>query len=331
MLTKVCVAAVVAVLAWPAAAQADPPVCPDGDFVTLPNTPVSLDSLRCENVGPSFQIIVDPWPEHGDFDGPPYRFVPDQDYHGYDEFEYTVTDNATHETSEPATVTILIDTPPACSDGSATTPFGQPIRLALPCRDADGDALQLVRNGNVGNGTLADDFMYTPRAGFFGGDGFPFHAKDTFGRESAVQMMWITVASPPVATPLTPPPIAAPAPKDTTAPALTLAAAGKATAAKGVAIKLTTSEAGSATLTLTVDKATARRLKLDKQAKGPVTVGTLSLPKVMPAETTLVVKLTTKARKAFRVARQVKLLLTVVVSDAAGNKATRTLTVTVKR
>ena len=44
----------------------------------------------------------------------------------------------------------------------------------------------------------------------------------------------------------------------------------------------------------------------------------------------MVVKLTAKARKALKKVRKVKLLVTVVIQDAAGNSATDTMEVTLK-
>jgi hypothetical protein len=100
--------------------------------------------------------------------------------------------------------------------------------------------------------------------------------------------------------------------------------------AKGLRLVLTPNEGGTATITLTVDRATARKLKLKRNANGPVKVGgrKASLPS---GQSAVVVKLTAKARKALKKVRKVKLLITVVIQDVAGNSATDTMKVTLKR
>ena len=83
-------------------------------------------------------------------------------------------------------------------------------------------------------------------------------------------------------------------------------------------------------MTLKVDRATARKLRLKLTAKGPVKVGSLQTT-LVPGRSTVAVKLTAKARKAITKVLKVKLLVTVLITDAAGNSATRTMTVTLKR
>jgi hypothetical protein len=123
------------------------------------------------------------------------------------------------------------------------------------------------------------------------------------------------------------------APKDLTAPTVSLRSAAKPlkqTLAKGLAIELTTNENASATLTLTLDKATARKLRVDRKAKGPVTVGTIRSA-LTAGKATIPIRLSAKARKALKAVKRVKLTLTAVVTDTAGNKTTKTLAVTLKR
>ena len=111
------------------------------------------------------------------------------------------------------------------------------------------------------------------------------------------------------------------APKDLSAPTVALKNASKKQA---VAIALTTNENASATLTLALDKATAKKLKLSR------TVGTLKAA-LKPGTSTLKVKLSSKAAKAFKKLKPVKLTVTAVVADTAGNKTTKTLEVTLKK
>ena len=72
--------------------------------------------------------------------------------------------------------------PPSCSDGSARTSAGAPVRLALTCADANGNPLsrrivQAPAGGTLG-GVQDDAVLYTPKAGFSGADAVRFVAND---------------------------------------------------------------------------------------------------------------------------------------------------------
>jgi hypothetical protein len=195
------------------------------------------------------------------------------------------------------------------------------------CSDKEDDPLTIVFD-DAANGRLdirGTDLVYTPNPGYSGPDLFTYYAEEAeWGVQSDAAWMRMNVILPPVIKmPLpqpTPVPTPVAAPKDTTAPAIALKNASKKQA---VAIALTTSENASATLTLTLDKATAKKLKLSRS------VGTLKAA-LTPGTSTLKVKLSSKAAKAFKKLKRVKLAVTAVVVDAAGNRTTKTLSITLK-
>jgi hypothetical protein len=213
----------------------------------------------------------------------------------------------------PATVKILVNTPPTCSDGAATVVNTQRLVIAdLACDETDGDEFSIYvdqpKHGSVffpADGTV----VYTPNPGYVGPDSFTYFAGEDdqeLGLDSDDATMRITVTPPPPITRM---------------PVVGLKNASRKQA---VAITLTTSENSTATLTLTLDKAIARKLKLSRtvgQVKAALTPGTATVP----------VKLSAKARKAFKKLKRVKLTLTALVADAAGNTITQTLTVTLKK
>jgi hypothetical protein len=271
-------------------------------------------------------------------------YTPPAGFVGVDHFTYTVTNTATNETSLPATVSVVVNTPATCADAELTTPLDTPLRIpwkAFPCTDPDGQSLLIHADDNAANGDVDDDFgtgtvTYTPNPGFTGTDEFTFHASDGV-RNSPERTITVKV-TPPVQADPSPTPAATVSPTptpmpaggggapavDTTAPSVTLKATGKATLANGVTLTLTSNEAVTTKATLTVDKATARKYKLDKRAKGPVTVGTATAA----ASGKITIRLSAKARRAFKKAKRVKLTVTVVAADGAGNRTTKTLRVT---
>ncbi len=329
-------------LTAPAAARANPPQCSGGTVAVTPNQPKTLDFPSCDGAGDNSVVTVVSAPIGGTVTGDPFVYTPAPGFVGADHFRYTVKNTTTGETSAEATVNLVVNTPPTCGDGTATVIVGQSLRIAFsafPCSDADGSGNLLIHTNDGAHGTVVSDFgarevIYTPEPGFEGTDEFSFYASDSI-TQTATRTMRVTVGQPaqptptPTPTPITsdrtaPPPVSA----DTTAPKAT-AKAVSASIAKGVSLTLASNETGTAKLTLSVDKATAHKLKLDRKAKGPVTIGT-GTAKLANGSVKFTVKLSAKARKALKRVHKLKARLTVVATDAAGNSATTTLAVVVK-
>ena len=130
----------------------------------------------------------------------------------------------------------------------------------------------------------------------------------------------------PSATPAPP----APAP-DTAAPQLTAAPKAPKMAAlvkSGIPVTVGCSEACKVTVVATVDKATAKRLKLGKKS---LQVGKTTQNLAAGVKATLKVKLSGKAKKAAERQRSIKVTLTITAVDAAGNAKVSKKTVTVRR
>lgn len=318
------------------AAHAAPPVCQGGSFITPVNTVVSLSALTCTNLTGTPEIKFRTPASHGQLSGPPYSYTPAAGYYGPDTFTYYVVD-AVNGQSNDATVNLLVDSAPTCQNLSVATEFNTPLRIVeLPCTDVDDADFDIFfddpAHGTADVDPATGDVIYTPPAGFVGADTFPFYGIDRWGFDSPDSTVTVTVkpAPTPTVAPVVPKATPVPAPPpDKTPPNATLKVAGKPSLAKGVTVTLTSNEPATATLTLTVDRATARKFKLDKKAKGPVTIGAGTATLGAGAKNATV-KLSAKARKNLKKAPRVKLLLTVVASDAAGNKATKTLAVTIK-
>jgi 6-phosphogluconolactonase (cycloisomerase 2 family) len=101
--------------------------------------------------------------------------------------------------------------PPACAPISASTPFQTPVRMAFACSEPDGDALSYSISG-AAHGALggldagAAGVLYTPNAGYAGGDAFRYGAADIDGGSTAAAS--VAVGAPPVVVP--PEPITSP-------------------------------------------------------------------------------------------------------------------------
>jgi len=315
------------VLALPAAARAAPPPChpylmanPDTP-ITPPGQPVSLIN-PCG--GGSYTLAVSTQPGNGavTIDGTTLTYTPDAGFRGSDTFFYTGT--AGGETSQPTEVDVIVDSWPSCTDASASVVTGHSLALtASTCTDPDGDALTVWGDSLPLHGTIVRTgpmtFVYTPEPDFVGTDSVLFYAEDDLlVSDDATLTITVTAAPPATPTPV----------KDTTPPVASLGSASgqklKQVLSKGLHLTLASNEAGKASVTVAVDAKTARKLHIKRE------VGKASA-NVRAGKVELTVKLTAKARKAFKTLRKVSLSVKAVVTDAAGNSASRSLTVRLKR
>jgi hypothetical protein len=99
---------------------------------------------------------------------------------------------------------------------------------------------------------------------------------------------------------------------------------------RGLKLTLRTSEAGRATVKALVDRKTARRLKIKKNAKGPVVVAAAA-KRVHSGRNTVKLVFTKKARKRLRHAKRVKLAIRASIRSVEGNTATDRFNLTLKR
>ncbi len=90
-----------------------------------------------------------------------------------------------------------VNRPPACAEGSVSTPVGVPVSASVACTDPEGTALTYSVVAGPSHGTLSPigpdgRFTYTPAAGYVGPDSFTFTASDG-ANTSAVATFAITV------------------------------------------------------------------------------------------------------------------------------------------
>jgi hypothetical protein len=319
----------VMLLLLPASASAAPPTCPDRQFSVLHDRTLVFSAAPC--IGGNGTLTLSPvtFPAHGQLGfttGGVPQYTPDAGYVGADSFTYRATDQ-TPEDSNTATVTITVtDQAPTCNDTSTTTTVGKAVDISnlFDCDDADGEPITINFFDGEHGVTDANGTTYTPDPGFVGTDQVLFYADDG-ALQSPSRAITITVtASPP------PPPVVV-TPKDTSNFSLTHPKQKLGDArAHGIKLVETSNEPGTLKVTITVDKKTARKLKIKPKAKGPVTIGTLTRT-VGAGKQSVTIKLTTSARKALKRTRKVTCLVTARLTDAAGNVTTHTMTLTLKR
>ncbi len=171
--------------------QNDPPVAQNDSEGTDEDVPVMIRVLDNDTDvdGDRLSIQSVNQPSHGvvDIRGDEIRYEPDSDFHGTDQFEYTVSDG--QGGTSTATVTVFIapvNDPPVATNDSAETEEDQAVAIDLLRNDSDpdGDALDIEAVTQPSHGVLENrgvEVVYTPDADYNGPDSFTYTISDGNG------------------------------------------------------------------------------------------------------------------------------------------------------
>ena len=176
------------------------PTAIDDSAETAANQPVTIDVLANDitnlyTIDPTSVKIVTP-PGAGAVQVNPVTgvvtYTPSTGFYGTDTFQYTVAD--THGlVSNVATVTIMVDPPPVAANDVASTQPGVPVTIDVTANDHATNAtivpasLKIVTQPLDGTVQLVGGkVVYTPAAGYVGGDSFQYTVDDSNGNVSNV-------------------------------------------------------------------------------------------------------------------------------------------------
>ncbi|MBD3223215.1 MAG: tandem-95 repeat protein [Caldithrix sp.] len=186
----------------------DPPVAVDDSTSTPTNTEATIDVLAndsdVENEPLSITTVFSP--EHGSVinNTDNITYTPDSDYHGWDYFEYEVSD--TSDNKDTALVTIAVNDAPMANNDTTTTEEDTSVDIAVLINDNDpnDDSLSIhsVLAAEHGSTSFTDSIItYTPDVNFNGADSFRYVIQEAFnGRDTAwVHMSVSGINDPPVA------------------------------------------------------------------------------------------------------------------------------------
>ena len=130
-------------------------------------------------------------------------YTPAPGFVGSDSFGYAIDDG--HGGSAGAGVSIVVGTrpnqPPIARDDTATTPFGQAVTIDALANDSDpdGDTLTLLSVATPAHGTATrsgNSVVYTPAAGYGGGDRFAYTISDGHGATASATITVNTTPAP---------------------------------------------------------------------------------------------------------------------------------------
>jgi hypothetical protein len=155
--------------------------------------------LSCTGNNPTYSVVSGP--SHGSLGTinqvtGQVSYTPNSGYTGMDSFTYRAT-NASG-TSSTMTVSIAVNSPPACEDAYLMMAEGQSATATMSCVDSAGATLNYSIVSAPSHGTLGllhqstGEVSYTPNAGYSGTDSFTYEATSANGT-SNVSTMHITV------------------------------------------------------------------------------------------------------------------------------------------
>ncbi len=137
------------------------------------------------------------------------QYTPTPGYTGTDAFPYTITNSKGLSASATVHVTITSGTPPPKSGGpvarddTATTPYAQPVTVAVLGNDSDPNGYPLTVTGATppahgtshvnGDGTIT----YTPNATFTGSDRFTYSIDNAHGGTASANVTIVVQPPPP--------------------------------------------------------------------------------------------------------------------------------------
>jgi hypothetical protein len=115
-----------------------------------------------------------------------FTYTPNQNFHGTDSFQYTVSDGNGGTSTATVTITIIsIDDVPVANDDHAYTTLSNPVWVNVLANDVDvdGDVLHVTSVGSTPDGTAAIvnggmAVVFTPNDGFAGNTHFTYSVSD---------------------------------------------------------------------------------------------------------------------------------------------------------
>ena len=141
-----------------------------------------------------------------------FRYTPDPNKSGEENFEFRVTDSANKTHFAPVTITITpVDDAPVALESSMTLLEDTPTKGTLVAMDSDSASVTYALATNGSKGTVVIDdaktgaFTYTPKLNANGPDSFSFVASDgsLASSPAMVSILIVPVNDPPVAARLT--------------------------------------------------------------------------------------------------------------------------------
>lgn len=178
--------------------QAPPAPTASNGSLSVPYNTATSGTLSVSGVVTSYAIVAQPAHGHVTLSGSTATYTPNAGYTGSDSFTFNATGPG--GTSNTATETVTVLTPPSANNGTLSVPYQTPGSVTLT-GSGTITSYAIVNQPAHGTVTLSGSkATYTPAAGYFGPDSFTFSVTGPNGTSATTGTISVTVGLPPAPT-----------------------------------------------------------------------------------------------------------------------------------
>lgn len=166
----------------------DSPVSVSIDITTQEDEEIAITLVGSDIESDDMDFEITEYPEHGELSDilralGIVEYMPNDNYYGYDQFSYRVTDGELYSTNSVVTLEVTpVNDPPFVTPEWFITPEDTPLSFAVDFGDIDGDNIDLQIIDGPFNGMLEISdtiFIYTPNENYVGQDEVIFQAVES--------------------------------------------------------------------------------------------------------------------------------------------------------
>jgi P-type conjugative transfer protein TrbJ len=178
--------------------QAPPAPTANAGSFSVPYNTAGSTTLSASGAVSSYALVAQPAHGHVTLSGSTATYTPNSGYTGSDTFTFNTTGPG--GTSNTATETVTVLTPPSPNNGSLSVPYQTAGSITLT---GSGTITSYTIVAQPGHGTVTlsgSKATYTPAAGYYGADSFTFKVTGPNGTSPTTGTISVTVGLPPAPT-----------------------------------------------------------------------------------------------------------------------------------
>ena len=172
----------------------DPPVAFARNVTTQEDTNLPITLTGSDPQGSALTFTRISSPANGTIlgSGANLTYVPNPNFHGSDSFVFRVNDGQLNSANATVSIAVTsVNDAPVAAGRTASTHSGNSVSVAVTASDVDGDALSYHIVASPSHGSLSGsgpNWIYTPAAGYSGGDFFTYYVNDGSTNSSTVSV-----------------------------------------------------------------------------------------------------------------------------------------------
>jgi P-type conjugative transfer protein TrbJ len=178
--------------------QAPPAPSASNGSLSVPYNTATSTTLAASGAISSYAIVAQPGHGSVSLSGSTATYTPTAGYTGSDSFTFHVSGPG--GTSNTATVSVTVLTPPSPNNGTLSVPYGTAGTVTLTGTGTITSYTIVAQPGHGAVTLTGSSAKYTPAAGFYGSDSFTFKVTGPNGTSPTTGTINVTVGLPPAPT-----------------------------------------------------------------------------------------------------------------------------------